>query len=175
MKQILWLLAVGVAGCVLAGFSTPAQAQEYTYDAHGRLETATYASGKVVTYCYDDAGNRTRRVVGTSVVSCSTGSSNNPPNAVNDLAFTNPFTLIDIFALANDSDPDSDPLTITSLGTVSPTSGSVSINSGGGSVSFSASADGTYTFTYTISDGNFGTDTATITVEVFSSCGPGGC
>lgn len=31
----------------------------YTYDNLGRLKTATYSNGVVVTYSYDAAGNRT--------------------------------------------------------------------------------------------------------------------
>lgn len=31
----------------------------YTYDSLGRLKTATFANGTVITYNYDAAGNRT--------------------------------------------------------------------------------------------------------------------
>ena len=31
----------------------------YTYDNLGRLKTATYSNGVVITYSYDAAGNRT--------------------------------------------------------------------------------------------------------------------
>lgn len=34
----------------------------YTYDALGRIKTATYSNGTVITYTYDAAGNRTSQV-----------------------------------------------------------------------------------------------------------------
>ena len=41
------------AGSALAG------SVAYTYDNLGRLKTATYSNGVVITYSYDAAGNRT--------------------------------------------------------------------------------------------------------------------
>ena len=35
----------------------------YQYDALGRIKTATYDNGVVITYYYDAAGNRTSQVV----------------------------------------------------------------------------------------------------------------
>jgi hypothetical protein len=51
------LFAIALA---LASASEPARAEtvQYTYDALGRMVTVTYSSGAVVTYTYDDAGNR---------------------------------------------------------------------------------------------------------------------
>ena len=40
----------------------------YTYDALGRVKTATYDNGTQITYAYDAAGNRT-----TQSVVCGTG------------------------------------------------------------------------------------------------------
>ena len=37
----------------------------YTYDALGRVVSATYATGQTITYAYDDAGNRTQMVQGS--------------------------------------------------------------------------------------------------------------
>ena len=34
----------------------------YTYDALGRVKTATYSNGVVVTYTYDAAGNRVSQI-----------------------------------------------------------------------------------------------------------------
>ena len=31
----------------------------YTYDSQGRIKTVTFANGTVITYNYDDMGNRT--------------------------------------------------------------------------------------------------------------------
>ena len=47
------ILAVMTASPAIAGNVT------YTYDALGRLHTATYTNGVVITYNYDAAGNRT--------------------------------------------------------------------------------------------------------------------
>jgi hypothetical protein len=67
--------------------------------------------------------------------------------------------------LANDSDPDGDPLTAALQTT--PTNGSASVNGDG---SFSYTPDdgfiGTDTFTYVASDGFGGADKATVTITV---------
>ena len=47
----------------------------YTYDALGRVITATYANGTVVTFSYDAAGNRTALVVGCGHSTWGAGSS----------------------------------------------------------------------------------------------------
>ncbi|HEY2068303.1 MAG TPA: RHS repeat domain-containing protein [Rhizomicrobium sp.] len=44
-------------------FSSPILAATvYTYDTLGRVATATYDNGMVITYSYDPAGNRTQVV-----------------------------------------------------------------------------------------------------------------
>ena len=43
----------------LSSVTAIAGAVTYTYDKLGRLKTATYSNGVVVTYIYDAAGNRT--------------------------------------------------------------------------------------------------------------------
>lgn len=54
-------LALRLASAVLALCSTAAFSGNvvYTYDNLGRLKTATYSNGVVITYNYDAAGNRT--------------------------------------------------------------------------------------------------------------------
>ncbi|WJH41457.1 Ig-like domain-containing protein [Aliirhizobium terrae] len=90
--------------------------------------------------------------------------SNPAPIAVNDTATTAEDTAVTINVLANDSDPDGDPLTITSA---TAAHGSVTILANG-QISYlpSANYNGTDTITYTISDGNGGTATGTVTVTV---------
>jgi hypothetical protein len=68
--------------------------------------------------------------------------------------------------LANDFDPDGDPLTILSV--TSPTSQGGSVSCDGTQVTYSPFADfvGTDTFAYTLSDGRGGTATGTVTVIV---------
>ncbi|MEE9354420.1 MAG: Ig-like domain-containing protein, partial [Methylococcaceae bacterium] len=70
-----------------------------------------------------------------------------------------------IDALGNDTDPENDALTITSVAT--PANGSAVITADG-KISYTPNDDftGTEVFEYTISDGNGGTDTAKVTVTV---------
>ncbi len=89
---------------------------------------------------------------------------NRGPDAVDDSASTTVGNAVTIDVLGNDSDPDGDPLTVTSA---TATNGSVVIN-----------PDGTLTFTpedgfaggaeisYTVSDGNGGSDSAGVAVAV---------
>jgi hypothetical protein len=59
-----------LAGVILAaafGLAAPAVAANgsvtYTYDALGRVSTASYDTGVIVIYSYDANGNRTQQVV----------------------------------------------------------------------------------------------------------------
>ncbi len=89
---------------------------------------------------------------------------NAPPIAVDDFAATPPGTPLVIPVLANDTDANSDPLTIVAFTQPGGGAGSVG-NNGDGTLTFipSGSFRGTATFSYTISDG---TDTATATASV---------
>jgi Bacterial Ig domain len=90
---------------------------------------------------------------------------NLPPVAVNDSAVTRRASIL-IPVLANDSDPDGDKLTITSVNR--PVLGAASIE--GDQVRFtppSKSWTGTITFGYTISDGKGGDASATVRVTRF--------
>lgn len=152
---------VGALALVVAA---PAVADvQYVYDSAGRLVKAIYSNGVTIEYRYDAAGNRTQ-IVTTAVA-------NSPPVAVNDSATTGVSTAIDISVRANDSDPNGNPLTITSLGT--PTGGSATILGAGTYVRYTAPASaGVKTFTYTISDGAGGTASATVSVTVTSAQAP---
>src|SRR6266496_2201907 len=98
-------------------------------------------------------------------VTVMSGGPNDPPVAVNDFTNTVEDVSVTIQPLVNDSDPDGDPLTITSL---SPTNGTALIS--GPNVVFTPATNffGTATIGYTISDGNGGTASALITVTVTS-------
>jgi large repetitive protein len=89
---------------------------------------------------------------------------NPAPIAVNDSGSTPEDTPVTLSPLANDSDPDGDPLTITSA---QAQNGSVVINADG-TVTYTPNPgyNGTDTITYEISDGQGGTSTASITVAV---------
>ena len=71
-----------------------------------------------------------------------------------------------INVVANDTDPDLDPLTVTAV--TQGTNGAVAITNAGADVSYTPNANffGVDTFTYTISDGDGGVDTASVTVTV---------
>ncbi|WP_375553565.1 Hint domain-containing protein [Roseovarius mucosus] len=91
---------------------------------------------------------------------------NTVPDAVNDDGVTTGFeTEVTIPVLANDTDADFDPLSVT--GATDGANGTTTVN-GDGTVTYTPNAgfSGTDTFDYTISDGNGGTDTATVTVTV---------
>ncbi|MEO6296734.1 MAG: Ig-like domain-containing protein, partial [Dokdonella sp.] len=88
---------------------------------------------------------------------------NRPPVAVNDVATATFGAPVTINVLGNDSDPDGDPLTITSI--TAPGNGTAVI-SGNNVIYTSSTAAGIASFTYTISDGRGGTATATVAVTV---------
>ena len=71
---------------------------------------------------------------------------------------------VTINVLANDTDGNGDPLTITSVSY----SGDGTVSHDGASISYTPllNFNGSETFTYTISDGKDGSDTATVTVDV---------
>lgn len=96
---------------------------------------------------------------------------NDDPIAQNDSASTQSEMPLSIPVLANDGDPDGDPIVIASV--TSPSAGSVRIE--GGTLLYvpNPGATGTDTFSYRLSDGRGGSDEATVTVGVFSG-GRGG-
>ena len=88
---------------------------------------------------------------------------NTAPSVLDDEAATDEDTAVDIDALANDTDPDGDALTITAV--TSPAHGEAEIIDDGARIRYTPEADffGEDTFTYTVSDG---TTTATGIVAV---------
>ena len=68
--------------------------------------------------------------------------------------------------LGNDTDPDGDTLTITSVNATSGTHGTVELIDGKVVYTPENNYNGVASFTYTVSDGHGGTDTATVTVNV---------
>ena len=77
--------------------------------------------------------------------------------------------------LANDTDADGDPMTVSSPVLADPTQGTVVVNPNG-TLTFTPANNfaGTAVITYTVSDGHGGTDTATVTVNVGNNTPPTG-
>ena len=88
--------------------------------------------------------------------------------ANDDAATTDGKTSVTIDVLANDSDPDGDPITVVAV--TDPPYGSAVIDARGSTITYTPTlgpgGSGTFLFTYTISDGQGGTGTATVTVTV---------
>ncbi len=121
---------------------------------------ANFNGTDTITYVLSDGNGGTS----TAAVTVTVNPVNDPPVAVNDTAITNEDTPVTLNPLANDTDIDGDPLTITAA--TSP-NGTVVINPDG-TITFTPAPNfnGPATISYTISDGNGGTSTATITVQV---------
>ncbi len=91
---------------------------------------------------------------------------NDAPNAVNDSLTTPEDTPGLLNVLANDTDVDGDPLTVTTLAP-SAAHGTVSCTAAGAcTYTPAANYNGPDSFTYAISDGHGGTDTATVSITV---------
>jgi VCBS repeat-containing protein len=91
---------------------------------------------------------------------------NDPPVAVDDEdPTTSPGVEVTVDVLANDFDPEGDPIEVTSIST--PSHGTAEINSDG-TITYTPDLDliGQDSFTYTISDDNGGTATAIVVVTV---------
>ncbi len=99
---------------------------------------------------------------------------NRGPVAVDDSVTVTCGAPITINVLGNDTDPDSDALTITSV--TSPSKGTAVISGGRIVYTPTAGADctGVDTFTYTISDGKGGTSTATVRATLSATTPPTG-
>lgn len=151
--------AIAGAATALIAVSAPCLADDltYSYDALGRLTRVLYASGQSIVYSYDAAGNRTQVVY---------NGTNGAPTAAADSYSTNENNaLVAADPRLNDSDPDSDTLTITAAGPASH--GTVAVNSAQ-TVTYTPTTGyyGSDSFPYTISDGNGHTASATVSLTV---------
>ncbi|HET9666586.1 MAG TPA: Ig-like domain-containing protein, partial [Desertimonas sp.] len=99
-----------------------------------------------------------------ATVAITVADTNDPPDAVDDEATTAEDTPSDVDVLANDTDADGDPLTITDF--TSPENGTVMLVAGSLRFTPAANFHGSDSFTYTISDGRGGSDTAAVEITV---------
>jgi len=102
-----------------------------------------------------------QRPVFTSNVATAT---NQPPITIADHANTTAGSAVTINVLANDSDPNQDPLTITSVS--KPQFGTATINDATVIYTPNSNFAGTDTFSYVVSDGQGGTAVGSVTVAV---------
>lgn len=100
----------------------------------------------------------------TATVFVTINGTNDPPNAAADFASVAEDGAVTVPVLANDSDPDGDPLTLSSVGPAA--SGSTTLS--GSSVSYVPDPDfnGSDSFTYTVSDGAGGLATGSVSITV---------
>jgi probable HAF family extracellular repeat protein len=94
---------------------------------------------------------------------------NTPPTASDDEAQTSEDTAVTVDVLANDSDDDGDPLSITNV--TDPSNGTAELVDATVRYTPDSGYTGSDTFTYTIGDGRGGTDEATVTVTVQATTG----
>jgi hypothetical protein len=130
------------------------------FDSPGSFQTTT------ISYTVSDGYGGTA----TGTVTVVTGS-NSAPVAVNDTAAVNSGASVLVDVLANDSDVNSDPLTISDSSITSGQGTLVPLN---GKLQYTAPANfaGTATISYTIDDGRDATATGTVTITVTDATAP---
>ena len=124
---------------------------------------AGFVGTDTFTYQATDGASVSAAATVTVVVNAAT---NTAPVATNDLATASKGALVTISVLANDTDADNDPLTVTGL--TSPTAGGTVVLNPSGTVSYTPKSGfvGTDTFTYQATDGAGVSNVATVTVQV---------
>lgn len=113
----------------------------------------------------DDQGNSDTDSVNINLIAELGVPNENPVANTDDVTTTQGIALSIIDVLANDSDPDSDPVIL--IGVTQPTNGTT-VNNGDGTVAYapSLSFSGSDSFTYSVVDGQGGTATGTVNVTV---------
>jgi VCBS repeat-containing protein len=110
----------------------------------------------------------------TATVNLTITAGNAPPTAIDDNFATNEDTLLNVTApgvLANDSDPDGDPLTAVLVSNVS--NGNLTLNPDGSfDYAPNPNFNGIDSFTYTANDGTVDSNTATVTITVNAANDP---
>ncbi len=148
---------------VVAGTFATAQGGSVTINADGSYSytpAANFSGTDSFSYAVTDG-----TATDTGSVTLTVTAVNDVPVAGADTAFTAEDTPVAIDVLANDSDVEGGPLTVT--GATAP-NGTVTIDPATGALTYTPNANfnGSDTISYTVSDGNGGTSTGTVTVVV---------
>ncbi len=135
-----------------------------TIDLSEYIDSQVSDDGSTITV--DLGGGQSFTINYANIDTILTGGGNNAPDAVDDAVSTNEDTAVTTGdLLANDTDPEGDPLSIT--GFTQGANGTVADN-GDGTFTYTPNGgfSGNDSFTYTVDDGNGNTDTATVDVTV---------
>jgi hypothetical protein len=160
------LTITGVSGGVHGVASFNVQTNTVTF-----TPTAGYTGPASFVYAISDGNGG----VATGMVSLNvTAPPNSSPIANNDSGYStvqnNTLVLQAASLLANDTDPDGDPLTISGIVSGSATNGVATFNAQTNSISFTPTAGyvGAAGFSYIVSDGRGGTATANVSMNVIA-------
>lgn len=129
------------------------------------LGGTTFDEGEhTITLTAFDRSHGKGNVLETMTLTFTVADANQQPTALSDAVTTDEEAPISISVLANDSDPDGDPLAVSMA--QAPANGIATVNADG-TISYTPNADfhGTDTFAYQVSDGVLA-DTATVTITV---------
>ena len=123
------------------------------------------------TFNYTITDGRGLTATAAVTITVGTGVANQPPVARNDVFTVNQDSKSNSFdVLANDTDPDGDPLTLMSV--TAPAHGTATVTGNRVIYTPTTGYNGPDTFTYTISDGKGGTGTASVSVSVLTANNP---
>ncbi len=176
---------VGAAVTLASGAIVTMNADgSYSYDTNGAFNGLAVGESTTDTFTYtaDDGNGGTD----TATVTVTINGANDGPTAGDDAGAVGEDGTLVVAAdgvLSNDSDPDSDPLTVTEVNGSAANvgsqitllsgallmvnlDGSYSYDTNGAFESLAVGSTATESFTYTVDDGNGGTDTATVTITI---------
>jgi hypothetical protein len=146
----------------IVGVTTPANGSVVATATNVTYTPAPRFTGTdTFTYTIDDGRGGTAAATVTITVGAPP---NQPPVAVNDAAATISGVPVTVDVIANDSDPDGDPLTVQSV--TAPALGTAQIVGNRVVYTPAAGVVGTDTFGYTINDGRGGTASASVAITI---------
>jgi uncharacterized repeat protein (TIGR01451 family) len=145
----------------ITGFSQPANGAVSAVGTNlYYVPNSNFSGVDLFTYTISDGHGGSSSATVTVTVT----QANLPPTAVDDFAVTYSTAPAIIDVLANDTDPEGDPLTVVSF--TQPANGLVTFLNNVATYTARVNFTGTNTFSYTISDGHGNTASATVTVAV---------